>query len=157
MKNPILLFAVLSVCAPEPVFADSQPDPLAQLIAQAIDHGPDKDLIARVFAKAVRADSVNAPLTGSHAEDAALLGVYAKHESGGTIVPVPASHDAKDGTSCGVLQMPCAIVRRTTLAQQALLWLRWARQGGLAALDSSPSRAAARQQEAHAVVAAALR
>jgi hypothetical protein len=154
MKLCLALFAAVSVCVPEPAFAHE--DPLVTLIANAISVGPDRDVIARTFARAVRVDSVNAPLTASHAEDAALLGVYVKHESGGTIEPVPASHDARDGTSCGVSQLPCAVVRTNSLERQAELWLRWARQGGLAALDSSPSRAAARQQEARQVLAAAL-
>ena len=78
-------------------------------------------------------------------EELALVATYAWLESRGRLVPRPESHDSRDGISCGMLQEPCAIVRRSTPAEQVRLWIRWEREAGLAALDSSPKRAARRE------------
>jgi hypothetical protein len=86
----------------------------------------------------------------------ALVTTYAWLESRAQTVPHPESHDALDGTSCGMLQEPCALVARLKPAEQVKLWIRWEREGGLAALDSSARRAARREGLADRALAAAL-
>jgi hypothetical protein len=49
---------------------------------------------------------------------------YAREESGMREAPVPFSHDAKDHTSCGILQLPCRIVERHDLDGQFAYWRR---------------------------------
>ena len=112
--------------------------------------------VAEAIADTVTSDAGNAPLTGSHAEDAVLLAVYAAHESGLRADPVPSSWDARAGVSCGPWQMRCGAVRYAPLSAQAATWLRWARAGGLGGLDSSPARARRRAGRAHALLARAI-
>jgi hypothetical protein len=151
---PFLIFVLFTIVGTSSR-ASSEPT-LLDVVTTALGKGPDRDVLAKEIVKAVRADGENPPLTGSHAEDAALLGIYSKHESGANIAPQPWSWDARAGVSCGYLQLPCNVVQHVSLADQARLWLKWARQGGLAALDSSPTRAEQRRQEARAVLSAAL-
>jgi len=72
-------------------------------------------------------------------QTAALLSVYAWRES--SLQP----HVVGDGgRSCGVWQMACSRIQGLSLTQQAALWLSDVRASSLAAVDSSPSRAARR-------------
>ena len=116
----------------------------------------DAQDVAEAIASAVVADAGNAPLTGSHALDAATVALYAARESGLHMHPSPASWDASAGVSCGILQLPCSAVRWAPLDEQVRLWLRLAREGGLAALDSSASRAAHREHRARSLLAGVL-
>lgn len=119
---------------------------------------PDARPIARAIVSAVEARAAAGlrPVTSSPAEDVALLAVYARHESTGTIHPVPLSWDAKAGRSCGVWQMHCYAVRGWSLEAQAGTWLRWVAGSSLAGVDSSPSRARDRAAEARAALRGAL-
>lgn len=117
----------------------------------------EQAVVADTIASVVEEDGDAAPLTTSHAEDAALIGVYARLESGASEHPTPASWDSRAGVSCGALQMPCWFVRKHPLEEQVRTWIRWAREGGLAALDSSPRRAAERERVAREVLAGILR
>ena len=55
--------------------------------------------------------------------------VYAWRESEASQHPVPHSHDARDGTSCGAFQLPCAFVRVHDVRDQALVALARLRAG----------------------------
>jgi hypothetical protein len=159
MKLSLITLAfVAATCAPDPAFASVEPT-LLDVATQAIKTGPDRDVIARAIVVAVQKESDEAPLTGSHAEDVALLGVFVRHESGGNIVPNPVSWDAKLQISNGPWQMP-ANVARLPLATQARTWLHWAKKAGVAGLcghgEAARRIAEQRTQEARAVLAAAL-
>lgn len=67
----------------------------------------------------------------------ALLVVMAHHESELSEHPRPQSHDALDGTSCGILQMRCGFVRTHTVQQQIHEWLRNVQQTSLACVMGS--------------------
>jgi hypothetical protein len=47
---------------------------------------------------------------------------YMQAESGMKENPTPFSSDSKAGVSCGVLQIPCRIVRKASLTGQATYW-----------------------------------
>lgn len=85
-------------------------------------------------------------------QEAAITVVYAVHESGLQERPAPISWDARAGVSCGFLQLRCAL--SSTPAADARTWLALVRSSGLAAVDSSPARAARRQAEADGLVRA---
>lgn len=125
-------------------------------MAPGLERQGDAQDVAEAIASAVVADAGNAPLTGSHALDAATLALYAARESGLHMWPPATSWDASAGVSCGVLQLPCSAVRHSPLDAQVRLWLRLAHDGGLAALDSSPTRAAHRERHARALLAGVL-
>jgi hypothetical protein len=112
--------------------------------------------VARAISAAVEADAKNPPLTTSHNQDAALLTLYAWRESGFSIHPHSTSWDSKAGVSCGVWQMHCSAIQGKSLTEQATMWISWARQGGLAGLDSSPARAAVRELSSRKLLARAL-
>ena len=126
------------------------------LVLSVLGPCPDAQPIARAIVAAVesRASRGLAPVTASPAEDAALLAVYARLESGGQVHPQPWSWDARAGVSCGPWQMPCGV--RLGLVGQAALWLRWVAGGGLAGVDSSPRRARVRAREARGWVMRAI-
>jgi hypothetical protein len=77
----------------------------------------------------------------------AHLVVYSYHESHWRLHPEPASWDALAGVAHGFLQLWGAAGRETP-EKQARSWLWLVQRGGLAALDSSPTRAARRASEA---------
>jgi hypothetical protein len=72
----------------------------------------------------------------------AELITFAWYESGIDAQPKPWSHDAKDGTSCGYLQEPCAFVRAHSVLDQAREWVRL-RDASLAACGDGPEGLAA--------------
>ena len=121
-------------------------------------HEPTREelAIAEAIEGAVQGDAEGPALTTSHDEDAVLLVVYAWHESGFSERPRAVSWDAKAGRSLGVWQMQRQAVLGHSLEEQAATWLRWAHEGGLAGLDSSPSRAARRELEARALLVRAM-
>ena len=125
------------------------------LLHPGLERAGDAQDVAEAIAGAVVADAGNAPLTGSHAQDAVLLAVYAAHESGLRMHPPAESWDARARVSCGAWQLRCSLTRGT-LEEQARTWLRLARTGGLAALDSSPTRAARRTRVASRLLAGAI-
>ena len=84
------------------------------------------------------------------AEDAALLVVYGVHESGLSEHPRPWSWDARAGVSCGPWQLRCTI--SSTPEADARTWIANVHRVGLAAVDSSTRRAAARWDEALALL-----
>jgi hypothetical protein len=89
-------------------------------------------------------------------EEAAILVEYAWKESNGLLHPFAVSHDAKDHTSCGVFQLPCAWVSQATAEQQALIWISIERKpNGLESLDSSPRRAKKRKLHSLEILAKA--
>jgi hypothetical protein len=85
------------------------------------------------------------------AEDAALLVVYGVHESGLSEHPRAWSWDARAGVSCGPWQLRCTL--SSTPEADARTWLANVRRAGLAAVDSSSTRAEARRKEAIALLA----
>jgi hypothetical protein len=87
--------------------------------------------------------------------EVALLTTYAWLESRAKVQPRPWSWDAKANVSCSYLQIPCAVARRLSLADQARYWLRELRAAGLASLDSSPKRAERRETYAMKALEAA--
>lgn len=129
---------------------------LLALVLAVLGPCPDARPIADAVAHAVEARAAQglAPVTASPAEDAALLAVYARLESGGRVHPQPWSWDARAGVSCGPWQMPCGI--RASLRGQAATWLRWVAEGGLAGVDSSARRARVRSAEARRWVRGAI-
>lgn len=88
----------------------------------------------------------------------ALLVVFADHESGIDENPIPRSHDARDLTSCGVLQMQCGFVRTHSLRDQVRGWLWRVQRGkyGLAGIcgngDEAKRIAYARAVEAERLI-----
>lgn len=102
----------------------------ARAIASAIDHATDDDRLR------------------------AVLVVYAWSESSWMRNPHPWSWDARAGIAHGPWQLWGAS-GLATLDEQARTWLRLVQRGGLAALDSSPSRATHRAQRAERLLRAA--
>ena len=100
-------------------------------------HQPDAGRIADAIAEAEPT-----------VEEAATAALYVALESGVNEHPRAFSWDAKAGVSCGILQMPCAFVATHTLVEQVRWWLSAVRSRGLASVDSSPSRARAREAQA---------
>ena len=72
----------------------------------------------------------------------ALVTTYAAKESGYLVMPHAWSWDARAAVSCGLLQLPCRLSQSP--AHDVRVWLSMLRQGTLAGLDSSPTRAAHR-------------
>lgn len=114
---------------------------------------------------ALRAGYCNKPEAVSFARDVdaevedeqtrALLVVMAHHESELSEHPRPQSHDALDGTSCGILQMRCGFVRAHSVREQVREWLRNVRQTSLACVCGSCKAvrlAASRTREAQALL-----
>jgi hypothetical protein len=116
----------------------------------------EQGAVADAIANAVEDDGDQAPLTGSHAQDAVLMAIYVWNESRVSTHPKGQSWDSLAGVSCGILQMPCHFVMHSALVDQASTWLRWAHEGGLAALDSSPSRAAKREAKSREILSSML-
>ena len=79
-------------------------------------------------------------------EEAALLVIYGVHESGLSEHPRAWSWDARGGVSCGWLQLRCGL--SSTPEADARTWLANVRAVGLAAVDSSATRAERRRREA---------
>jgi hypothetical protein len=125
---------------------------LVALALRTLGPCPDARPIAEAIALAV--DREDTPTTGSRELDAALLAVYARHESSGMLTPWPQSWDARAGVSCGPWQMRCVMVAGKAASDQASTWLRLVRVGGLAMVDSSRKRALARMREAERAVGA---
>lgn len=107
---------------------------------------PDAPAVA--YAVAVAAEGAPRSALGSPDLDAAVLAVYAAHESRVRVTPAPESWDARARVSCGVWQEPCSYVATHTLAEQASWWLAQVRARGLASVDSSSYRAARRLAQA---------
>jgi hypothetical protein len=132
---------------------------LLALVVSCLGPGPDARPIAAAIVEAVELEAGVAPLTGSHAEDACLLARFAHHESGASLHPAAASWDAHAGLSAGPWQMPSSLAS-LPLERQACLWLRWAREGGVAGLCGygRAGRRIARQRlsEARAALTMAL-
>jgi hypothetical protein len=108
---------------------------------------PDAPAIAAAIESAVSSDPV-APFTGSREGDAAVLAYYALRESWLTIHAV-----GDGGRSCGVVQLRCEWTTGLDVAAQVKLWLRLVHASSLGAVDSSKTRAAARQKRALALLA----
>ena len=125
-------------------------------LAPGLERQGDARAVAEAIATAVERDGANAPVTGSHAEDAALLAYYAALESGLHVHPRAWSWDARAGVSVGPWQLRAPLATGRTLAEQAASWLALARAGGIAGVDSSPSRAERRGRRARALLAGAL-
>lgn len=111
--------------------------PTVLALANALGYAHPPDVVVEAIAAQSATD-----------EDAALMVVYAHRESAFRPGAV-----GDGGKSCGVWQEPCSLVSRLTVDQQARCWLRWVHDGGLAAVDSSPARAARRQLAATALLA----
>ena len=107
----------------------------------------DAPAIATAIESAVSSDPV-APFTGSREGDAAVLAYYALRESWLTIHAV-----GDGGRSCGVVQLRCEWTTGLDVAAQVKLWLRLVHASSLGAVDSSKTRAAARQKKALALLA----
>jgi hypothetical protein len=104
--------------------------------------------------RAVEPEVVDAiSLAAETTEDAALLAVYAWHESQGRVAPPAASWDARALVSCGAWQLRCSL--HGTALDDARTWLALVRRAGLAAVDSSHRRALSRRREADALVGVA--
>lgn len=131
---------------------------LLALALSVLGPGPDAAAIAPELVAAVqhRVDGGHAPVTSSPTLDLALVATYVRLESGATIRPRPWSHDARDGQSCGILQLPCGFVARHTLAEQARWWLHCVEESSLADVDSSPARAVHRLELARAMLRGAM-
>src|SRR5208337_2475514 len=103
---------------------------------------------AEHLASATRvADAIEAT-SGGDERVAALMGVYAWRES--SLQP---NVVGDGGRSCGIWQMACARIAGLSLEQQAALWLRDVQASSLAAVDSSPRRAARRARLAESLLA----
>jgi hypothetical protein len=113
-------------------------------------HAPPNPELAQAIATAVAEQydrgTADAPLL------AAVVAVYTALESSNAPAPEPVSHDARDGTSCGYLQLPCWRVRGTSALYQVRLWLWEIRHSSLASVDSSAGRARARVALARAAL-----
>ena len=108
---------------------------------------PDAPAIAAAIEAAVANDPA-APFTGSREGDGAVLAYYALRESWLTIHAV-----GDGGRSCGVVQLRCEWTTGLDVAAQVKLWLRLVHASSLEAVDSSKTRAAARQRKALALLA----
>jgi hypothetical protein len=83
----------------------------------AFARAPAASPISEAIAVAVLEDARNAPVLGSHAEDAALLAELAVEESNVQLAPAPQSWDAASGVSCGPFQERCIDLPKTLLGQ----------------------------------------
>lgn len=108
---------------------------------------PDAPAIAAAIEAAV-ANNPAAPFTGSREGDGAVLAYYALRESWLTIHAV-----GDGGRSCGVVQLRCEWTTGLDVTGQIKLWLRLVHASSLGAVDSSKTRAAARQRKALALLA----
>lgn len=103
-------------------------------------HALPKDacVIADAIVEAIVFRSVNQPVFGSIELDAVTMALWTDGESNVQLEPRPQSHDARDGTSCGPWQEPCAFVRTHTLHDQARYWL-WLLHEGRKLCPESPA------------------
>jgi hypothetical protein len=114
-------------------------------------------LMCRMSPTECRSDDAR---TIAHAIDAttddpglrAHLVVYSYHESHWRLHPEPASWDALAGVAHGFLQLWGRAGLKTP-EDQCRVWLWLVQRGGLAALDSSPRRAARRAARAARLLA----
>ena len=121
---------------------------LVLALAVALGRGTPTPDVAQAIASGCEAEARRAPVDVDMC--AALVATYVAHESGFQDAPSPVSWDARARVSCGVLQLPCSV---STGPRHDVRWWLWAlRRGGLASLDSSPRRAAARLVEARAAL-----
>jgi hypothetical protein len=96
---------------------------------------PDETIAQAIASACAQAYVFDRPLL------AGTMAVYAVRESGISMHPIAWSHDALDGTSCGVWQEPCKIARFWNASEQAHWWVRNVVRYGLAAIDSDARRA----------------
>ena len=131
---------------------------LVALALQCMGGGPDSAILAPAIVEAVesRARRGLPPVTSSPTEDVCLVGTYMRHESSGMLEPPPRSHDARDLTSCGPLQQQCWRVKDKAPAQLVRMWLHDVAHSSLASVDSLPSRAKRRLDEARDALRGAI-
>lgn len=91
-------------------------------------HAGDAAMIANAIAQAVVEDGANAPVMSSHAEDAALMAVYAARESNLDVGAMHRPVNARDHESAGPWQLGLEW-RSRPLAQQGKAWLYILREG----------------------------
>ena len=116
----------------------------------------DEAFIAEAIATAIEKDAEHTPVTTSHAEDAALMVLYAWREGMLQIKPVPISWDAKSGRVCGVFQLDCSYANRHSVGEQAVEWLRRAHVYGLSVLSPDARTATIRERQARFLLVKAL-
>ena len=87
----------------------------------------DAPVIAAAIATAVSEDEARGAKDGPI--EAALLAVFAWHESNVQMVPFPDSWDSKAGLSCGPWQQSCEAVRGMAALGQARRWLGLLHEG----------------------------
>jgi hypothetical protein len=102
---------------------------------------------AERLADAGRIASAIEAVVGGDERMAAVMATYAWRESSLQLRVV-----GDGGRSCGVWQEACSRIAGLSLEQQAALWLSDVRASSLAAVDSSPSRAARRERLAVALL-----
>lgn len=103
-------------------------------------HATPDDQIAAVIASEVEAQPIF-----DRELAAAVVALYVVRESGIRMHPEAYSWDAAAGVSCGLLQEPCAFVHvHPGAREQIRYWLSIVVHHGLAAVDSSPTRASRR-------------
>lgn len=91
--------------------------------APAFAATPAAPAISEAIAIAVMEDASNAPVMGSHAEDAALLARIVLEESNVQTLPRPVSWDSKAGLACGAFQLHCSEMPATLVGQARMaLW-----------------------------------
>lgn len=112
---------------------------LLSALSPGAERAVEREVVAAIAAAADTSD------------EAAILAVYAWHESGGRTSPPPESWDAIALVSCGAWQLRCAL--HGSAEHDARTWLGLVRTSGLAGVDSSPRRAAKRAREAQAALA----
>lgn len=96
----------------------------------AFARAPAAPALSEAIAVAILEDGPNAPVFGSHAEDAAVLAQVVLEESNVQLAPRPQSWDAKAGRACGPFQERCEDLPPTLLGQarKALFLLHRGRQ-----------------------------
>ena len=119
---------------------------LVLAIAALIGRGAPPPHVVTAIAQSCQAEAEAHPVDAEAC--AALVTTYAAHESS---FRVGAYGDS--GRSYGLLQLPAAWARTLDTAGQVRAWLGLLRQGTLAGLDSSPSRAARRVALASKILA----
>ena len=107
-------------------------------LAAALHHGPVPPDVARAVAVGCELEAERYPVDPRAC--AALVLVYAWHESRWQAHPDPVSSDAVADISCGLLQLPCRWLRIDdyhwhTTAWEARAWLALLRRGTLAGLS----------------------
>jgi hypothetical protein len=106
-------------------------------ISPGAEHRGDASSLATAIASTIESDPLP-PVFGTKERDAAMMALYAWHESNFAAHPTPQSWDAKAGKSCGYWQQACLGAGTLDVIGQARMWL-WQLHEGAKICPDSPA------------------